>query len=634
MNYKQKFKDYIFKKDYENAFKLFKEITEKEDNLLAEEIVFYQRIFIYSDNKEFEEFSNRIMNYMLEKYPQFEVKKKQIDYLNLEYAPLIKRKNELEHLLESYENKCVIKSMMKCFENCEQAFNELLKTNPECYTQVASARERNFSTISFLVAKYYDNEFPFNNQESIEKDLSMDLSANYFDVIQRLQNLDILYDSFIKNGYTIIGYNEKDKIFQLSEPSVQEKIYTEYRNKLNIIEYYQLKDKLNQKDIIENQITVDDIEKCIEINGDIYEILTKINNPILEKSLQLIKNQTIYDLKKISYTYMIKAEQLDKYVVINGKGQDFTFADIIFFFNCFYAISNIQFISEEHYRQRKQRSSKKPYIKIEKAYLYAYVKFMYEQYECKVYDQDKQAYITKNEIISESGLDSLIDYYTFGSYGVKDICSTPLISIDDDFYIMPSTIMENNCLNNFIKHLKKASINFKEGDVFEDYLKLMLKEHDFKVYDLKKPDLNFITKTGHSGDIDVLAIKGNYIFCFQLKNWSNPLDEQDFKNYDRNLHKAMEQLRYADEYITEKSRELVNFFGNSALDNKKIIKIFISSSVYCSGYQWDDIYISDMNAMKLLFDFGKIKVKNKEVILRQGDKVSGLELVEFLSHPL
>ena len=605
-----------------------------ENYSLAEEIVFYQRIFIYSDNKGFEEFSKQIMNCMLEKYPQFEVKKKQIDYLNLEYTPLIKQKNELEHLLESYDNKCIIKNIMRCFENCEQTFNELLNTNPELYTQIASEREKNFSTISFLVAKYYDNEYPFNNQESNEKKISMELSANYFDVIRKLQSLDILYDSFIKNGYMIIGYNAKEKMFQLSEPSLQEKIYAEYRNKLNIIEYYHLKEKLNQKNIIDNQITVDDIEKCIEINGDTYEILTKINTPILEKALQLIKNQTIYDLQIISYTYMIKAEQLDKCVVINGKEQDFSFSDIIFFFNCLYVISNLQFISEGYYRQTKQKSSKKPYIKIEKAYLYAYVKTMYEQYECKVYDKDKQDWITKNESISEKGLDSLIDYYTFGFYGVKDICSTPLISIDDDFYIMPSTIMENNYLNNFIKHLKKAKINFKEGDAFEDYLKLMLKEHDFKVYDLKKPDLNFTTKSGHSGDIDVMAIKGNYIFCFQLKNWSNPLDEQDFKNYDRNLFKAMEQLRYVDEYITEKPRELVNFFGNNTLEGKNIIKVFISGSVYYSGYQWNDIYISDMQALTLLFDFGKIKVKDKEIILRKSDKVSEQELVEYLAHPL
>lgn len=574
------------------------------------------------------------MNCMLVKYPQFERKKKQLDYLNLEYKPLIKRKNELEHLLELYENKCIIKNLMRCFENCEQAFNELLKTNPECYPQIASEREKNFSTISFLVAKFYDNEYPFNNQEANEKKLSMELSANYFDVIHRLQNLDILYDSFIKDGYTIVGYDEKEKTFQLSEPSIQEKVYAKYREKLNVIENYSLKEKLKQNDIIDNQITIDDIEKCIEINGDTYKILTKINNSILQKALQLIKNQTIYDLQKISYTYMIKAEQLDKCVVINSKEQDFSFSDIVFFFNCLYVISNIQFLSEGYYRQKMQKSSNKPYIKLEKACLYAFVKTMFEQYECKVYDKDKQGWITKNERISEKGLDSLIDYYTFGFYGIKDICSTPLISIDDDFYIMPSSITENNYLNNFIKHIKKAKINFKEGNTFEDYLKLMLKEHDFKVYDLKKPDLNFTTKSGHSGDIDVMAIKGNYIFCFQLKNWTNPLDEQDFKNYERNLNKAMEQLKYVNEYITDKPRELINFFGNNALDGKNIIKVFISGSVFCSGYQWNDIYISDMKTLSLLFDYGKIKVNNKEMILRKGDKVSEQELVEFLTYPL
>ena len=78
INYKQKFKDFIFKKEYENAFNLFQEIIEKENNSTSEEIVFYQRIFIYSGNEEFEDFSKHIMSCMLEKYPQFERKKKQL----------------------------------------------------------------------------------------------------------------------------------------------------------------------------------------------------------------------------------------------------------------------------------------------------------------------------------------------------------------------------------------------------------------------------------------------------------------------------------------------------------------------------------------------------------------------------
>jgi len=79
---------------------------------------------------------------------------------------------------------------------------------------------------------------------------------------------------------------------------------------------------------------------------------------------------------------------------------------------------------------------------------------------------------------------------------------------------------------------------------------------------------------------------------------------------------------------------LINFFGNNALEGKTIIKVFISGSFFCSGYHLNDIYISDMKTLTLLFDFGKITVNNKEIILKKGDKVTEQELVDFLTQPL
>lgn len=126
--------------------------------------------------------------------------------------------------------------------------------------------------------------------------------------------------------------------------------------------------------------------------------------------------------------------------------------------------------------------------------------------------------------ISDEVLDELIYYYTYGAYGIFDVFCTPLLKYDNQYIIIPSVIMSNNFGRIFIDHIGKLEIDLKDGNIFEENLKIMLSDHDFKVYSPQKPQLNFTTRNGNKGDIDILAIKDNYIFCAQLKNKPMPLD--------------------------------------------------------------------------------------------------------------
>ena len=165
----------------------------------------------------------------------------------------------------------------------------------------------------------------------------------------------------------------------------------------------------------------------------------------------------------------------------------------------------------------------------------------------------------------------------------------------------------------------------------------MLEKHDFKVYNPRKAQLNFTTAEGHIGDIDILAIKGKYIFCAQLKNKSMPLEKREYVNYDRKLNKVLKQLKYVEEYFEQNPQKVLEFYEIEDLSKYKIIKFYVSNSFYRSGECIENIYITDMSALNVLFDYGKITIRDgeKDIIkyLRKNDKVSPEELVDFLKNP-
>ncbi|MCT4543241.1 MAG: hypothetical protein N4A63_06850 [Vallitalea sp.] len=116
-----------------------------------------------------------------------------------------------------------------------------------------------------------------------------------------------------------------------------------------------------------------------------------------------------------------------------------------------------------------------------------------------------------------------------------------------------------------------------------------------------------------------------------------PLDQKGFINYDRKLIKPFKQLKYANEYLNENPKKILEFYGIEDLSRFKIIRFSISNSFYRSGECIDGIYTTDMSALNVLFDSGKITMRDgtKKNIkyIRKANKVTSEELEKFLEDP-
>ena len=446
---------------------------------------------------------------------------------------------------------------------------------------------------------------------------------------------------------------EKDS-FSFKMDTIYTDLFWEYRGEVNVIDYnfkteeFHIKypydrvvkfdlPKLRQRKYDHNQLfkniknnlenlTIlqkESISCYIEFGDNAFKIKMDLLSKEFLTIIKTIITDSLNFTEHILLDNYIDVNKLIDNVVIYGKKMKFTFKDLFYFRMAILGLANYYYLGEELFFAQKQKHSITSAINIDKKELNTIIKAI--------------CFYCFDKVIVSDVIDEIIDFYTFGSYEVKDIFCCPLIKIRDTYTISPSLIMSTNFGRVFIEHINKLEIDFKQGDIFEDNLKLMLEKHDFKVYNPRKAQLNFTTAEGHIGDIDILAIKGKYIFCAQLKNKSMPLEKREYVNYDRKLNKVLKQLKYVEEYFEQNPQKVLEFYEIEDLSKYKIIKFYVSNSFYRSGECIENIYITDMSALNVLFDYGKITIRDgeKDIIkyLRKNDKVSPEELVDFLKNP-
>lgn len=321
----------------------------------------------------------------------------------------------------------------------------------------------------------------------------------------------------------------------------------------------------------------------------------------------------------------IKREKLDDYVLIDKIKKRYTFNNIIEFYFALFALVDFYFKAEKHYYNIKGVNSITPILGVTKNILIGYMMGFFK-------------YILGKDIDLEA-LNELLELFTLGYKEINDLYYQPIINCEGRLIIMPSSILQNNFGRTFINYMNKLGVNLRDGYTMEEYVKRKLGEHQFKVFKHEKTQLNFKISNDKKGDIDVLALKEDYIFYGQIKNKPSPLDRQDFNNYDRKLLKvAVKQLKYAEEYLNQNPKKILECFNIESLKGYKLVPFILSNSFYRSGEIIEGIPITDMSAFNRLFEVGFISYTNlnQEKVtkkIRENDLVTAKELYKHLYNP-
>lgn len=301
---------------------------------------------------------------------------------------------------------------------------------------------------------------------------------------------------------------------------------------------------------------------------------------------------------------------------ITGEDLNFniTYNDAIDFYFILKIISLTYYKAVIHYYKKLNKDPSLPFLGLTIEVFYKIIKPLYSK-------------LFKEEI-KKSKIEELIKLYTFSENNIFDLYYKPIIRIKDKIMIIPSVIERNNFNRTFINHMSQIGANFKEGILFEAYLKDVFKKYGFIVYDKDSPRLNFDMGNDKKGDIDLLMMKGKYIFYSQIKNRANPIESRDYIAFDRKINKkAIKQLNYAKDFLKSNPKYITEFFNVSDLNQYEFIPFIMTNSFYASGDKRKGVYITDTSAILFYLEKGKIQIRNSDgkIVYEKNLKTENIE---------
>lgn len=407
---------------------------------------------------------------------------------------------------------------------------------------------------------------------------------NLKNVVEQVQNYDIRLETKDRNNNIFFEYKNLDEYKKKRIAGIRCSIH-DFNHQL---EYNSsIESKMDKKLDWNKLIDFDDKNFRIKFNFFSDEVISIMIECYNEFKFQIKEMQSNCFLGR----------EINNKIIGKNVSYDITYKDALNFYFMLELIAFTYFKATEIYIEKYKRSPIIPFF---------------------VGDIDLIMQLTQpaykylfNEIITKSKLEELIKLYKFSQDGIFDLYYKPIIENNDTLIIIPSIIKANNFNRTFIEHMNIIDANFKQGIIYEEYFKTLFKKNMFRVYDKKSPRLNFDMGNDEKGDIDILMMKGNYIFCSQLKNRSNPIESKDYIAFDRKINKkAIKQLNYAKKFLNTNPKFLTEFFDIDDFGKYQIIPFIITNSFYASGDKRNGVYITDTSSLSVLLDKGEICIKD------------------------
>ncbi|MBE6060277.1 MAG: hypothetical protein E7215_08915 [Clostridium sulfidigenes] len=509
--------------------------------------------------------------------------------------------------VENYNHRIIRES-----NNIENKFQYLDKRE-----NFINAYQKNVEGLGFLINKILSNatrfkknviyktkeEYRSNLKRCNKKTFNINELIKYLNSVVNLEELTLKIKNYdfkvIKNDKTILleyinatKYKEREisnlrcEIFDYNNILIYEK---EFLDKEDLHE--NLKEFNLEEVDLENIMVYDESNNHFAIKYDM--ISTEFVSILIEAHKRFI-----FQVNEMLTNNFID-EEIDKLITIGKEKLKITYGEAVDFYFIVKIVSLVYYKAVTHYWDKLKLEPLIPFLGIDIKTFNNVIKQLYQL-------------LLKKDLVDDN-LNQLIHLYTFSENKIYDLYYKPIIRIDDRLFIIPSIIENNNFNRTFLNHMNQINANFKEGHLFEKFLKNFFKEKGFTVYDKDKPDLNFNLGDGKKGDIDLLMVKSKYIFCCQIKNRENPIEWRDYISFDRKINnKALNQLSFANEFIRGNPKHLTEFFKVTDLNEYEFIPFIITNSFYSSGYEREGVYIIDMSALNTYFEKKIITIRDSE----------------------
>lgn len=542
------------------------------------------------------------------------------EVVNLEFNKLNKCKKDEYNKMYKYNINVALINILSKIENynhriMEESNGLILNTADSLVQRENLMREYEYSIegLSILLKDIFlDKEkfkkygfknnamFRMNIERCMKKTMKIKELHNYTtsivhlnNMIEQIQDYDV---KFINKKSDNLIFFEFKNVEEYKKKAIANKrcsvhdLNHQIEYKSNLEEHKEIEDKI-EKNINWNNLIEDD-DKNLKVRFQMF------SDELLGIMIESYK-EFDYQIKEMLNNSFIGEEINNK---ISGETfkYNITYKEAINFYYILQVISFTYFKATEVYIKRFQREPIMPFLVIDINTLMKIIEPIYKQ----IFDV----------IISEEKLNELLRFYNFSENDVFDLYYKPIVKLEEKLIIIiPSVIKNNNFNRTFIEHMNLIKANFKQGIVYEEYLKALFKKNEFKVYDKESPKLNFDMGNNKKGDIDLLMKKGKYIFYSQIKNRANPIESRDYIAFDRKINrKAIKQLNYAKEFLRSNPKYITEFFEIKDLNDFELVPLIITNSFYASGDKRKGVYITDTSSLNVLLEKGEINIRNSQ----------------------
>lgn len=242
--------------------------------------------------------------------------------------------------------------------------------------------------------------------------------------------------------------------------------------------------------------------------------------------------------------------------------------------------------------------------------------------------------VTKQEL-KQVDIDKLLSFYDFGSDTIYDLYFKPILTYEKQITIVPSLLMMNNFPRIFPHHLNMLKVNLEEkGETYEVVMRNCFKQNGFTIFTERYPYTYNYEGSTLSGDIDIIARLGNYLFVGQSKNKLEPIDTKNQISVDRTIRKAIKQAKGTIKYIQRNQEEfaLKMNIPLEELADLTIQPFVLINCFYGSGQVIDDIPVIDTSAIYKYFE-GKVQLHRGNEVFTQRIRPEGpVEPLDFKNH--
>lgn len=608
-----------------NYKKLYSYISEYFSTIKANEIiniVKYKELLLNKDSdiSKKTKLIEPLKKYLREKEILIEDYLQCCEVVNLEFNKLNKCKKDEYNEMYNYNINVVLINILSKIENynhriMEESNGLILNTADSLVQRENLMREYEYSIegVSILLKEiFFDKEkfkkcsfknnvmFRKNIERCMKKTMKINELHNYAtsivhlnNMVEQIQDYDVKFKNEKIDNLIFFEFKNveeyKKKAIANKRCSVHD-LNHQIEYKSNIEPHKEIEDKLEKNINWDNLIEDDD--KNLKVRFQIF------SDELLSIMIESYK-EFDYQIKEMLSNSFIGEEINNKIAGENFK-YNITYKEAINFYYMLQVISFTYFKATEVYTKRFEREPIMPFLVIDISALMKIIEPIYKN----IFD------VT----ISEEKLSELVCFYNFSENDVFDLYYKPIIKIEEKLMIIiPSVIKNNNFNRTFIEHMNLIKANFKQGIVFEEYLKALFKRNEFMVYDKESPKLNFDMGNNKKGDIDLLMKKGKYIFYSQIKNRANPIESRDYIAFDRKINrKAIKQLNYAKEFLRSNPKYITEFFGIDDLNDFELIPFIITNSFYASGDKRKGVYITDTSSLNVLLEKGEINIRNSQ----------------------